>query len=151
MGSVDSSAIDSLKENGLFDSCDFLGYLSHSKTIDFQKKSPVLLLLVNNSPNAMGIQTGKVFEYLAARRPILAVGPMGGNTQQLIVSTNSGIFLPFDDVTRIEEGIGKFWDWYKRNWIGYEPTGIERYSRKELTHRMALLFDKISKEQKKLS
>lgn len=146
VGSVDSSAIDSLKENGLFDSCQFLGYLSHSKTIEIQKKSPILLLLVNNSPNAMGIQTGKVFEYLAARRPILAVGPMGGNTQQLIDSTNSGIFLPFDDEAKIEEGLEKIWQWYKSNWTGFEPTGIEKYSRRELTRRMALLFDKVIDE-----
>jgi len=146
VGSVDNSAIEALKANELLGFCDFLGYISHSQTIEIQKKSQVLLLLVNNSPNAMGIQTGKVFEYLAAKRPIFAVGPKGGDTEALIDSTNSGLFLPFDNRSEIEAGLEKLWSWYSDDWKGFNAQGIEKFSRNELTRRMAELFNRVVKE-----
>lgn len=143
VGSVDSSAIDSLKSNGLENYCEFLGYLPHKEAIELQLKSQALLLLVNNSPNALGIQTGKVFEYMAARRPILAVGPVGGDTESLINETNAGLFLPFDNDELLNKGIEKFWEWFLEHWKGFSSKSVEKYSRRELTRKLSEVLNEV--------
>lgn len=145
VGSVDATAVESIKANGLEDYCNFLGYLPHREAIAIQRSSQALLLLVNNSPNALGIQTGKVFEYMAALRPILAVGPIGGDTQTLINSTKAGLFLAFDNEELIEKGLEKFWNWYNEGWTNFNSTGVEKYSRRELTRKLSILLNSVLK------
>jgi len=55
-----------------------------------QRESQILLLLNWNDPNERGVYTGKIFEYLAARRPILAIGGPKGVVSELLAETNSG-------------------------------------------------------------
>ena len=58
-----------------------------------QRESQILLLLTWDNPKEYGTVTGKIFEYLAAQRPILSIGPSKGIVKKLINSTNSGIHL----------------------------------------------------------
>jgi glycosyltransferase involved in cell wall biosynthesis len=143
IGSVDFSVVESLKEANLFDSTVFEGNKSHVEVSAFQQAAQVLLLLVNDSPNAKGIVTGKVFEYLAAKRPILAVGPVGGDLDNLLKETGAGILLPFDSENEIFEGLKWFWEGYKSNWDTFYPKKVQQYSRQELTRRMAGLMDEL--------
>lgn len=78
------------------------GYLSHKAAIEFQQKSQVLLLLINNTPNANGILTGKLYEYMASRRPILAIGPTNSDIAQLLFETGTGTIVDFEDVVSMK-------------------------------------------------
>jgi len=40
---------------------------------------------------------GKVFEYLAARKPVLCVGPAGSDADVVLRETGAGLALPYDD------------------------------------------------------
>lgn len=141
VGSVDILAREGIEQNGLLPSTEFLGYLPHQQAVQAQLQSSALLLLVNQSPNAMGIQTGKVFEYMAAGQPILAIGPKGGDTQRLIDETQSGLFVDFTSKDELREGIERLWSWHQKGFEGFDPSGHERYSRKALTRCMAQLLD----------
>ncbi len=145
VGSVDSSAYNAINLNGLLPYAEFLGYLPHDQAVNLQLRSSALLLLVNNSPNALGIQTGKVFEYMAAKRPILAVGPVAGNSHDLISETQTGIFVDFTDIDQIKQGVDKLWQWYQDDFIGFNPRGYKNYSRKTLAKRIADLLDDLVK------
>ncbi|MGZ3901061.1 MAG: glycosyl transferase family 1, partial [Bacteroidia bacterium] len=59
-------------------------YLPHDEVIAEQQRSKVLLLLVNNTKNAKGILTGKFFEYMASKVPVLAIGPVNGDLAKII-------------------------------------------------------------------
>lgn len=145
VGSVDSSAYNAISFNGLLPYAEFLGYLPHDQAVNLQLRTSALLLLVNNSPNALGIQTGKVFEYMAAKRPILAVGPVGGNSHDLISETQTGVFVDFTDIDQIKQGVDKLWIWYRDDFTGFNPKGYENYSRKTLAQRIAGLLDDLVK------
>jgi hypothetical protein len=68
--------------------------------VEVLKKSTCLLLVIDKVPNNLGFLTGKLFDYLGAKKPILAIGPTGGDAEKIIHETNSGWFLDYGE----EEG-----------------------------------------------
>lgn len=126
---------------------DFEGYLTHEKVREYQKKSQVLLLAVNKVKSAKGIITGKVFEYLQAKRPILAVGPTDGDLATIINNTNSGTIVDFDDIKTLKQQLLLLYNQYKKGNLKVNSEGIERYHRKNLTKELSEVIKKtISKE-----
>jgi glycosyltransferase involved in cell wall biosynthesis len=114
-----------------------LGYVSHKKVKDYQCKSQVLLLAVNNVKSAKGIITGKIFEYLQAKRPILAIGPVDGDLAEIINDTNSGVIVDFIDVETLKGEILKMYNLYKEGNLITDSKGINQYYRKNLTKRLS--------------
>jgi len=70
-----------------------VGEVSHQEAMGQQRNSTILFLLEWTDPRAKGVYTGKVFEYLAARRPILAVGPKNGVIEELLNETKAGVLV----------------------------------------------------------
>ena len=74
-------------------------YVSRREALALQRDSDALLLLIPDAGGrGEGVLSGKVFEYLAAERPILAAVPPDGAAADLIQETNAGIVAPPDDV-----------------------------------------------------
>nr|WP_243687927.1 hypothetical protein [Methanobacterium formicicum] len=67
------------------------GTISHQNSILQQRMSQILLLLMWNNPKEKGVCTGKIFEYLAAKRPIVSYGVVEGCVPTILSETNSGI------------------------------------------------------------
>ena len=68
------------------------GTVSREESIEKQRMSQILLLLTWDNPEENGVYTGKLFDYLAARRPILSLGLAGGGVvRELLEDTNSGV------------------------------------------------------------
>ncbi len=87
---------------GLGDRLQLLGYRSRSEALRLQRDSEALLLLVPEADGrGKGVLSGKVFEYLAAGRPILAVVPPEGAAAALIRETGTGVVVAPDDVAAI--------------------------------------------------
>lgn len=98
---------------GLGDRLRLVPYAPRSEALRLQRDSEVLLLLVPDADGrGKGVLSGKVFEYLAAGRPILAVVPPDGAAAELIRETGAGIVVAPDDVDgmrRALEGLhGRF-------------------------------------------
>jgi glycosyltransferase involved in cell wall biosynthesis len=74
-------------------------YVPRRQSLALQRDSDALLLLIPEAGGrGKGVLSGKVFEYLAAERPILAAVPPDGAAADLIQETNAGIVAPPDDV-----------------------------------------------------
>jgi glycosyltransferase involved in cell wall biosynthesis len=91
---------------GLGDRIELLGDVSRRRSLELQRDSDALLLLVPESGGrGRGVLTGKVYEYLAAERPILAVVPSDGAAARLVQDTGAGVVVPPDDVEAIREAL----------------------------------------------
>ena len=53
--------------------------------------------MVNNTPNAKGIITGKIFEHMASSRPTLVIGPKDGDVAKIANDCNAGEICEFKD------------------------------------------------------
>lgn len=141
VGDIDSSVADLLEKNDLLKYVERVTYKPHSEIPYYQKQAQVLLVLIPS--HSKEILTGKIFEYLAAKRPIMAIGPAGGDLESLLSEIAVGKLLPFDSEQQILEGIKWFWEGYKNSWQEFDPKSVHQYSRVELTRKMAEIMDKI--------
>ncbi len=73
-----------------------LGYLEHSDAIRLMTTSDALLLLLSDVPHADRVISSKVFEYMAAKRPIFAVSPDGDQCDVLREHPGAAICSPRD-------------------------------------------------------
>jgi len=98
---------------GLGDRLELIPYVARRRSLELQRDSEALLLLIPEAGGrGRGVLSGKVFEYLAAERPILAVVPPDGAAAGLIRETGTGIVVAPDDVAGIRgalEGLHARW------------------------------------------
>jgi glycosyltransferase involved in cell wall biosynthesis len=75
-----------------------LGFVPYRNSIAAQRTADALLFLDWMELGAEGMMTGKLFEYLGSRRPILALGPRkDSEAARLIAAAGAGTLLTSDD------------------------------------------------------
>ncbi len=84
VGPVDHAVLASIEKAGLLGRVERLGSVDHAQAMREMQRARVLLLSVNDTANAKGVLTSKVFEYLAVGRPILAFGPKDGDVARVL-------------------------------------------------------------------
>lgn len=146
IGKVDYSVVEEINENNLKDNFVKIDYFPHNEAIAKQISSQLLLLLINQTNNAKGIVTGKLYEYLAARRPILGIGPTNGEVSEILTSTQGGEMIDYDDAKKMKETILQYYEQYKNHSLTVPTDSVEKFSRKNLTHDLANLLDSICKK-----
>jgi hypothetical protein len=144
IGDISEEVKTEIESNNLTENSSFLGYVSHQKAIAYQKRSQVLLLLIPNIDNNKGILTGKIFEYLIAKRPILAIGPEEGDLATILAETNAGVVINFDAEEKLKLQINKLYQLFKRGELIVNATNIQKYHRKELTKNLAVLLKSLN-------
>lgn len=86
VGAVDHGVLASLEKHGLSGKVERLGSVDHAEAMRAAQRARVLLLSVNDTANAKGVLTSKVFEYLSVGRPILGVGPADGDIARVLAA-----------------------------------------------------------------
>ena len=137
VGVVGKEVIDTIAEHGLSSYVNTLGYVSHKEVLELQPKSQILLLLEIDAEETKGILPGKLFEYLKAKRPILAIGPKEWEASKIVAATNSGVGVSSKDESAIKNVLLEWFDAYKKDMLTINSSKIEKYSRKELTKQLA--------------
>ena len=93
---------------GLGDRLELIPYAPAPAALELQRDSEALLLLIPEAGGrGKGVLSGKVFEYLAAERPILAAVPPDGAAAELIRETGAGVVAPPDDVEALREALAE--------------------------------------------
>ena len=146
IGQVDNSVIESIKRHNIEKFVEVIPYIPHNQVIMEQQKSDVLLLFVNNTPNAKGILTGKIFEYMASGRPILCIGPEDGDSARILNETKTGVTVDFNDKGKMKSVILDLMAKRQENQLVTNNTNaIEKYSRRNLTKEYVRLLNDITR------
>ncbi|HEY9183947.1 MAG TPA: glycosyltransferase family 4 protein [Salegentibacter sp.] len=140
VGKVSPEVIKSIKANKLEDHLELIPYVSHMEALKLQRKSQVLLLLEIDSIETRGIIPGKIFEYLNAKRPIMAIGPKKWDVQKILKETGAGECFEYTDKEAVKIQLKKLFSEYKKGALISEPKNITQYSRKMLTGKLANLL-----------
>jgi glycosyltransferase involved in cell wall biosynthesis len=95
-----------MNELGLADRVALIDHVPRRRSLELQRESEALLLLIPEAGGrGRGVLSGKVFEYIAAERPILAVVPPDGAAARLIRDTGAGVVVAPEDVDGIREAL----------------------------------------------
>jgi len=115
-------------------------YVTHSEAIRHQRQSQILLLIEKDSEDTSYIIPGKLFEYMASNRPILAIGPEKSDVADILKNTHTGSYFLYHQKELIKKTIlGMFLD-FQNHKLRVDPKRIEQYSRKNLTSMLARLI-----------
>ncbi len=144
VGKTDSQIISSVQEAGLARNLVDMGYQSHDRAVMEQVNASVLILPLRHEPEYKATLPGKLFEYLASRRPILGIGQTDGAMAEVIGATSSGKVCAWEDEAAVSAFIGQCWSLYVsgESWSGTK--NIEQYSRVATTAKMASLMDSLT-------
>ena len=118
-------------------------YLDHDEVRKYQASSQVLLLSINHVPSAKGIITGKIFEYLQAKRPILGIGPEDGDAAAILKKTNAGNIVGFNNKVELKAAVLKLYKDFKEEKLFVKSTNIEQFHRKNITRQLAQVIKKV--------
>lgn len=99
-----------------------VGHLDRFATAALQREADALLLLTSRGHPTQA--TGKLFEYLAAGRPIIALAE-GNEAARIVTETRTGIAVAPDDVEAIAGALRAAVDGTLAR--SYAPRGLERY------------------------
>jgi glycosyltransferase involved in cell wall biosynthesis len=115
-----------IQGNGLGQAVEIHPFVPREQALRLQRDSEILLLLI---PEAQGrgrsVLTAKVFEYLAAERPILAVVPPEGEAAKLIRNTHAGVVVAPDDVEGIAAALSEFERLWRQGTLDGSPLSQE--------------------------
>ncbi|GAB4204980.1 MAG: glycosyltransferase family 4 protein [Bacteroidia bacterium] len=130
IGKTDAAVIDTIREYELDNYIQKIDYLPHSEVIKKEAESDALLLIINNAPNSKGILTGKLFEYLALQKPIIAIGPTDGDAAEILFHSNAGITIDYEDTGEMKKNLLKLF----KNELKFPMNDkVKKYSRRSLT------------------
>ncbi len=138
-GTIDSSITDYIKALPFLSKrFHYGGYIPHDQLLKEYEKASMLLLLQNDTKNALGHIPGKVFEYMATGKLILGIGSPKGDVSKIIEELQIGVMI---HKTEVKDTVGKvILDYFESQQVYKESLEkikkIKAYSRFELTKKL---------------
>jgi glycosyltransferase involved in cell wall biosynthesis len=145
IGRFGSEVREMLERSSIHDSIEVVSYLPHSESVEALLRSDALLLIVDEADGSDEIVPGKVFEYIGAQRPIIALAPEGA-IACLMRETRSGLVAPNQDISAIQAAFIECYDnfLYHKRKFKQDREAVKRYDRREITRQLAALLDTLS-------
>jgi glycosyltransferase involved in cell wall biosynthesis len=111
---------------GVADRVELVEHVPRRESLRLQRDSEALLLLIPEAGGrGRGVLSGKVFEYLAAERPVLAVVPPDGAAAQLVRDTGAGLVAAPDDVDAIRAALVELHRRWRNGGLAPHPLSAE--------------------------
>jgi glycosyltransferase involved in cell wall biosynthesis len=135
------------EERQLGDRLELIPYAPRRRSLELQRDSEALLLLIPDAGGrGKGVLSGKVFEYLAAERPILAVVPPDGAAAELIRASGAGTVVAPDDVDGMAEALRDLhgrWRAGTLEAVALSDEWRDRVSRRARVEELARLLERL--------
>jgi glycosyltransferase involved in cell wall biosynthesis len=143
-GPLDGLLAREIEKRRLSDIVQQHGVVPRGVALQRQKESHALLLLNWEDPTEKGVYTGKIFEYLASKRPILSTGGFGNDViEALLKETKAGVYCRTAE--DVKSALKVFYLEYKNSGtVRYtgDVEKVNKYSYREMARQFAAVLDK---------
>jgi glycosyltransferase involved in cell wall biosynthesis len=146
IGNIGQPVVQLIADLDLEAIVDMPGYVPHATSIAYLLAADILLLVIGSNPGSEVVFTGKIFEYLAAGKPILALVPPGA-AADLIYEAHAGWVVDPEDIQKIADRLEQIYALWREGKLntGVLPEVVTRYERRKLTGELAYLLDSASR------
>lgn len=126
--------------------CHFHGFTPHNECLQHLQSADLLLFITGDEPGGENILAGKVFEYLAAQKPILAMTYPKGETAKILKKSPQAKIILQDDTEAAAKTLFTLYKSPQTHTITPQDSSseIEKFSRKNLTEQLAKIFDQLN-------
>lgn len=143
-GTIEEDVIESINAcSEIRDKLSNNGYIAHSEVINIYRNSALLLLVISNTDNASWILPGKMFEYMALRKPILSVGNAKSDASDILIEAGYQPCFDYDDKEGMKNFIIATYKDYKNQEKSHVELNAEKFHRRELTKALAACLDEL--------
>jgi glycosyltransferase involved in cell wall biosynthesis len=145
VGRLDLRYLEAFRRLG--NAFEHVPYVPHRTSLGFLLNASALLLIIDEAAAASSIVTGKIYEYLGAGKPILALAPEG-DAADLIRGLGAGKVVSPGDASGAEAVLREWME----SWLAAKPIpcasgdAVRRFERRALTGEMAAFFEDIIKK-----
>ena len=147
VGKTDDAILEAVRDEGLDGHLTDMGYQPHAVAIREQRTASLLILPLRKEPEYRAVLPGKLFEYLASWRPVLGIGQPDGAMSMILNTTKTGVVLNWEDEASITRFIDLCWKNHLKGELTVDDADISQFTRRNLTHRMAELFDRLTRSK----
>ncbi len=142
IGKADSSVIGPLEEiPGI--KVEILSYVPHPEAISWMSGSAALLLVIPSGEKYTEMIPAKLFEYLASRRPVIALGRKGSDVDNILRETSGGRLFGNGEAGEMARYISGLMSDFGAGIYETNPTGLGNYSRRSLASTIAGILDSL--------
>ena len=143
VGKVDHEVVEAIAAAGLTGNMVALGPQNHATAVREQRAASVLVLPLRNDAQYRPILPGKLFEYLAARRPVLGIGQEDGAMARVLTQAQAGTTADWSNAAAMEAFLGAAWKQFREGGVPATSGDIGPYTRRATTHALAQLLEKL--------
>jgi glycosyltransferase involved in cell wall biosynthesis len=140
VGTLDAGARREIARGDLGNSLEVLGQVSHAATIQVMRAADALLLVANTTAGAEATVPGKLFEYLAVGRPVLAIAPPHSSTSDVLRATGGGWLADASSTESIACALRQA---YADRGRLPNAAAVARFDRRRLASDLAHVFDEV--------
>jgi glycosyltransferase involved in cell wall biosynthesis len=145
VGATNHSIQDLLVKFGLAEQANFTGFIPHRESLAYQVNSSLLLFPLHGNGASPGIVSGKLFEYLGARRPILAVIPPDFEAARIINEAKAGVTIEPSNIDEIQRQLLASYGAFKAGEdLSFDSTDVSRYERSRGAEQLARLLTELT-------
>ncbi len=144
MGRIDPLIIKSIQESGLEKFLTVSQVQPHQEAIKQMRSAQVLLLCIFEQTKF--VLTGKLFEYLASKRPILCIGPVDGDAATVVKETGAGLSFSFANKTGIKQHLIDLYQKFENGELIRAQNNSQKYSHQELVKEVVSQLNQIVKQ-----
>jgi len=133
-----------IEQYGLSSTVKQHGLVSKKVVFDKQRESQLLLILKWENQKERGSYSGKIFEYLGAKRPILATGGSNDVVSELLEETGAGVSAP--TLEGVKSTLKELYREYKlQGRVCYKGDDIKvnKYSNRETAKKLSEILSSI--------
>jgi glycosyltransferase involved in cell wall biosynthesis len=146
VGEPDAYAQEAVSRLGLASVTRFTGFVSHGEALAEQVDSSLLLLILHGDRSNAGHVPGKLYEYLGARRPVLALVPADFEAARIVGEAGAGVTVEATDAAGIERCLLDSYAAYKSGADGGACRGdLSAYERKAGAERLADILSALAR------
>ena len=144
VGNIDDSVKMVFERFNIGNILDLVSYVPHEQSVKYLMGSTACFSTIRRTPGNKGIVSGKVFDYIGSRKPIICIGPEDGNVKDVIEECEAGKVFDYENKAGFTEYLTNLFElWKEKKNLDHRNPVYMKYSRKALAGKISEIISGI--------